>query len=441
MKRYFWRIFVVIWLGAALTGASVTLVDAVANPPARLEQQHHLVVDAMRLEATAVMKDASLGHRVDRELQEFRDRTGAAIYLFGDDGRVHAPKTPPDHIRELAARVRAEGDIEERRDNGTLVGVRVPELPYVAVGRVRRTPTWARALGEEDAWVRITMLLVASGLLAFLLALYLVRPVRHLQDATARIAEGDLGARVKPELGTGLLSDLGADFDVMAERVEELLEERQQLLSDVSHELNSPLARLNVALELARKKAGPDAEGALDRIGREADRLAQLVDEILTFARLERAEVRRESVDLTALVSDVVRDASFEAGEQAVALGRRDTVELSGDGEVLRRAVDNVVRNALRFSPTGEVVHVDVERHDAEVRVRVRDRGPGVPDEELAAIFEPLYRVERDRARASGGAGLGLAIAQRAVAAHGGEITAKNSPEGGLVVTLVLPLG
>lgn len=439
MRRYFWRVFGVIWLGAALTGAAVTLVDAVANPPARLEQQHNLVVEAIRFEAAAMIKEASLGHRVDASLEELRDRTGAAIYLFADDGRVFAPKTPPEHIRELASRVREQGDFEEDRDNGTLVGVHVPGQPFVAVGRVRRTPSWARALGEDGAWVRVLLLVAGSGLLAFLLALYLVRPVRHLQDATHRIAGGDLGARVKPQIPRGLLSELGADFDVMAERVEELLEERQQLLSDVSHELNSPLARMNVALELARKKTGPEAQPVLDRIARETDRLAQLVDEILTFARLERTEVRREEVDLEALVHDVVRDASFEAGEDSVLLGRCDAVALRGDEELLRRAVDNVVRNALRFTPEDEVVEVDLEGHGGEAHIRVRDHGPGVPESELAAIFEPLYRVERDRARASGGAGLGLAIAQRAIAAHDGRITAENAPDTGLVVTLTVP--
>ncbi len=444
MRRFFPRLFFVIWLGALLIGASVTLIDAFANPSTRLEEHHNLEVDALRLEAIEVMKEASRGARPTDRLRRFRERTGATIYLFRDDGLLFAPKTPPTNVRDLAARVRAVGrDVEERHENGTLVGLTLPNSRYVAVGRVLRTPAWARALGEDQPAIRITLLVLASALLALLLANYLVRPVRSLRRATRRIAEGDLAARVGPQLDHGVLAELGEDFDTMAARVEALIEARERLLSDVSHELNSPLARLRVALELARGKAGEGAQAPLDRIEREAERLAALVDEILTLTRLDRAEgIERASVDLRAVVLDVARDAAFEAraSEADVRLGEVADARLEGDVELLRRALDNVVRNALRFTAEGTAVEVSMSRDGDEARVRVRDHGPGVPDDALARIFEPLYRVEPDRGRSTGGAGLGLAIARRGVALHGGRIEARNADGGGLEVCLTLPL-
>lgn len=314
----------------------------------------------------------------------------------------------------------------------------------VAVARMRGSSLLARAVGVDTLHWRLLVIFLVAGIVSFLLARYLTRPLRSLRHASQRVAAGDLSVRVTPELRSAdaEIAALGRDFDRMAERVEELVVAQQRLLTDVSHELNSPLARLRVALELARQKAGGAAEAPLDRIEREAERLSVLIGEILTLTRLEQGEPPpREPVELGALIEEIVRDADFEAGSDGrrVVLEGSASITLLGDEELLRRAIENVVRNAVRFAPEGTEVTLRVEEDEERVTIRVRDRGPGVPDEALRSIFVPLYRVERDRDRKTGGAGLGLAIAERAVKLHGGTIEAENAEDGGLLVTLRLP--
>jgi two-component system sensor histidine kinase CpxA len=272
--------------------------------------------------------------------------------------------------------------------------------------------------------------------------------VTRLRDAAQRIAKGDLNVRVGPAMGSRQdeTAQLARDFDHMTDRVRSLLEDQQRLLRDISHELRSPLARLNVALELARSKAGAKAEGELERIEREAVRLNDLIGELLTLTQLEQrgSELPRAPVDMAAVVEAVVRDADFEARARgrAVALTKRLPITLSGSAELLRRAVENVVRNAVRFTAPGTTVEVTLTRCDGNsprVCVQVRDHGPGVPGEALEELFRPFYRVDAARDRDRGGSGLGLAIAAQATHIHGGDIRAENAEDGGLRVTIRLP--
>jgi signal transduction histidine kinase len=210
---------------------------------------------------------------------------------------------------------------------------------------------------------------------------------------------------------------------------------------DISHELRSPLARLSVAVELAR--SGEDAESHLNRIQKEADRLNSLVGELLQVTRAEGdpSQQRWEDVRLDTLVAEVVDDCSFEAEARGchVELTEKRQTELSGDPELLRRAVENVVRNAIRYSPPGTTVEVSVHNGSDQVAVTVRDCGPGVPEDSLARIFDPFYRVDTDRNRTSGGVGLGLAIAKRAVELHKGRLWAINASPG-LMVKMEMPV-
>ena len=444
MRGLFPRIFLSFWIASTLIGAAFAIIQAGANPKMRIEHRRNLVRAAVRLEAAAVVEELEAGERPEARLASFRERTDATIYLFGETGTVVAPKEPPSPVRDLARIVRREGDREIERDSAALIGFRVPDSPFVAVGRVRRTGAWARALGIETLGQRLLVIFVFSGLVAFLLARYLTRPLRTLRRATQRIAGGDLSARVAPEIGRtdSEIGALGRDFDAMAMRVEELVDAQRRLLSDVSHELNSPIARLRVALELARQRAGEDASAPLDRIEREAERLGVLVSEILTLSRLESdAAIERAPLDLDAVLDEVARDADFEAQAtgRRVEVRRTEPIRFEGDEEILRRAIENVARNAVRFAPEGTAVELELTRADDQIVIRVRDHGRGVPDEHLRAIFEPLHRVQPDRDRKTGGAGLGLAIAERAVSRHGGTIEAANASDGGLVVTIRLP--
>ena len=282
--------------------------------------------------------------------------------------------------------------------------------------------------------------LVATLALCYWLALNLTRPVRELQKTVERFGKGDLSARLnstrRDELG-----QLAGAFDRMATRLETLLAAERRLLLDISHELRSPLARLGVAVELAR--SGDDIDSALNRIQKESDRLNALVGQLLQVTRAEGdpKSLRRDPIRLDQLVEQLVDDARIEAAARGCQLEYQPPgpITLAGDAELLRRAIENVIRNAIRYSPSQAIVEVSLQREADRAVVDVRDRGPGVPDEALPRLFDAFYRVESDRGRASGGIGLGLSIARRAIELHRGSIRAKNAKPG-LEVVMEFPL-
>jgi signal transduction histidine kinase len=284
-------------------------------------------------------------------------------------------------------------------------------------------------------------MLLAAALMCYWLAFHLTSPVRALQKAVERFGRGDLAVRVgsrrRDELG-----QLARTFDRMAARMETLMAAERRLLLDISHELRSPLARLGVAVELARSGQESDRQAALDRIQKESDRLNALVGQLLEVTRAEGdpSALRRDSLRLDALVGHLVDDSGIEAAARgsAVVYGKREPVTLEGDPELLRRAIENVIRNAIRYAPEGTAVEVTLARRDANAVVAVRDRGPGVPDEALPRLFDAFYRVDTARDRSSGGIGLGLSIARRAVELHQGAIRARNA-QPGLEVEIELP--
>ena len=295
-------------------------------------------------------------------------------------------------------------------------------------------------------WVRAMLLGVAlavSGLVSYLLARSISTPVRRLQAAAHTLSAGDLGARAGTEVTTRRdeLGALGREFDSMADRLGSLLDARQRLLRDISHELRSPLARMEMAIGLARQDPGSTAE-QLDRVERESDRLDQLIGHILEYARLERdpSTFKFEELDVAELVRQIVHDAEFESQSppDRLRVTSDDTVTMRGDPSVLHSAIDNVVRNALLHGDRQQPIEVTLSNDADAVRIAVRDHGPGVRDEDLPHIFEPFYRAgAKDSIHVSTeGTGIGLAITQRAAALHGGEVTARNAEGGGLVVTI-----
>lgn len=292
---------------------------------------------------------------------------------------------------------------------------------------------------------RIAVMILTAGLVCYLLATYLTSPVKKLQSAVQSFAEGNLDARVSPALGNRKdeLADLGREFDHMAERIEALIYSQQRLLGDISHELRSPLARLSVALELARKNSTERAAPALDRIEQEGERLNKLVGQLLALTRLESGaeKIALETVMLEDLVQQVIDDANFEANplRKEVTAIQLEACRVNGSPELLRSAIENVIRNAVRYTPTAGAVEVSLRWKLDTAELTVNDQGPGVPEAELKHIFEPFYRVSEARERTSGGAGLGLSIADRTVKLHGGTIEASNS-HSGLRVLIRLPL-
>jgi two-component system sensor histidine kinase CpxA len=283
------------------------------------------------------------------------------------------------------------------------------------------------------------IVLVIAGM-GSILAMHLAAPLRNLREAVDRFGRGQLSTRVgsqrKDEIG-----ELATAFDHMANRIETLLAAERRLLQDVSHELRSPLTRLDVAIDLALARLG-DKEPMLARIKRDIGRLSVLVNELLQLTRAEGdpAVNDLQPLRLDEMVHTIVEDCDVEAEAKScrIDLTSADPLSIRGEPELLRRAIENVVRNAIRHAPSGTAIDVALQSTGAGVAIKVRDFGPGVPDNQLEAIFEPFVRVEGHRSRETGGIGLGLAIARRAVELHRGKITANNARPG-LLVTIEIP--
>jgi len=346
--------------------------------------------------------------------------------------------------RSLALQAVEHGQPMTQRVGGRHLSARPVTDPngkrMVVVGVAERPPQLTDLLEPRYMVPRLGALALVAGLLVFWLAYHLSSPVSVLRSATKDIASGNLAARVgsKVTRRRDEIGQLGRDFNAMAARVEALVSAQRQLLQDVSHELRSPLARLRVALELARRRSG---ERAHDRIELECERLEELIGGLLEITRLEGVLSGSEAVDLVAVLREVVADARFESGNENITLeiASSEPLILEGDQRLLRSAIDNVVRNAVDYTPTEAGVDVAVTSSRNEVTVQVCDRGPGVPEHALEGIFEPFFRVERSRDLRHGGTGLGLAIAARAIRLHGGTIRAVNRQGGGLLVEIRLP--
>ncbi|MFC3394509.1 ATP-binding protein [Brenneria rubrifaciens] len=283
---------------------------------------------------------------------------------------------------------------------------------------------------------------VGGLLFSWLLAWNLARPLSQLRAGFEQVAQGDLTVRLFPAMRRrhDEISAVARDFDSMVERLDVLVSAREQLLHDVSHELRSPLARLQLAIGLARQHAD-NIENSLLRIAREAERMDKMIGELLTLSRTQNIGVEEEYFDLLGLVTAVVNDARYEAQVPGVEIllqaDENDDYTVKGNAELMRRAVDNIVRNALRFSEPAQQVRVTLTSDDNEWTIRVSDQGPGVEKGKLSSIFDPFIRIESPLS--GKGYGLGLAIARKVILAHGGNIEAENGEQGGLTIRLGVP--
>lgn len=295
-------------------------------------------------------------------------------------------------------------------------------------------------------WPILMLATLASGLACYWLARYLSKPLDNLRVATRRVAAGDLSYRVAPTLkGHGKeLGELATDFDSMTAQLQASMSEQQRLTKDVSHELRSPLARLQVALGIARQKNIRGLDPELDKIGKAADYLEDIIADILSLPVSSSDERPLDDVvEINALINALADDLRDEAHNKQVRFNvRSDHCELlvATRGSSLTAALENILRNAIKYSPQNGHVSVEIHQQQGQCHIQVTDSGNGVPDSELQAIFRPFYRTDEARSRESGGFGLGLAIAQRTVVQHKGSIQAFNSPGAGLSIRILLPL-
>jgi two-component system OmpR family sensor kinase len=455
VRSLFFKIFVSFWMAMTLISAGFALIYVTTSTESRWERWQSLHFDAFRLRVREALLelDANDERSVPRLLEALSKRE-PLVHVFAVRENEPPRSDIPLGAQNLGGKALGARDpLQDRGDSVSYFAVVLdPPFPKVAIVEELSRPSPVLGyIGPDTLPFRLLVILVVSGLVCYGLARQLTRRLLAIRRASRRLAEGDLAVRIAPQLGE--LDDeataLARDLDQMAERIEALVGAQQRLLRDVSHELRSPLARLTIALELARQEAKGDVAEYHDRIAREAELLGQLIGEILTLTRLEgeaKAQRQADALDLSELVREVAEDADFEArpSQRRVEVISGDRITLQGYAEILRRAVENVVRNAVRFAPVESSVEVRLERALVAgrpmARLDVRDRGPGVPEGHLQEIFQPFFRVSESRDRRSGGTGVGLAITERAVRLHGGSVMARNAVGGGLIVSIALPI-
>jgi signal transduction histidine kinase len=465
MRSLFLRIL--LWFGLAMMAAAVAsfVVGVVAVRQERDFAPPHLVQAFGVYSQTAAdtfERDGPVA--VDAYLQRVAQASGIHAVLLDERGAEVSGRPIPAGAPELAVRAREKmGFVNELSRNHPMnaQAVRSPNgVTYVLVAEDEWQPRPSLAglpprpgsrrfiLFSITRWLLPVVLV--GGLFCYWLARYLSTPMVELRGVTQKLAEGKLDARVNHKLlnRRDEIGHLGRDFNVMAGRIQSLMEAQRRLLGDISHELRSPLARQGVALGLARRRAGPEATTALDRIEREAGRLNEMIGQLLALSRVESGADRlaNEEIDLAALIKEVADDADFEARgrDRSVRVVASEALRIKGVFELVRSAIENVVRNAVRYTGVGS--EVDIALKSGAVNggrfaiITVRDHGQGVPEESIKEIFRPFYRVEDDRDRKTGGTGLGLSIAARAVHLHHGTIKASNANDGGLIVEIRLPI-
>ena len=441
MSSLYGRIFFAAWLTALLMVPITALIigetlggeAGEALPRQVAEHVAHDLADRLARQPEGQGRAATdyFDHEYVSDFEPLFD-----VYVLTPAGDDLLSRAVPDDVRDLLLQ-------------GANPGRTLAPAPVQVVSEGLRGYTVAvhlrlRRIALPLIAVRAVAFLAISAIGALLLARFVVRPVLRLQQAGRRVAAGDLSVRVAHTLGRrdDEIAVLARDFDSMTKRIESLLASQRRLMRDVSHELRSPLARLQALLSIANQgDRAVDAPFAA-RMEGEVERLDALIGQILAYSRLEaRAEIVRAPTD----VSDLVRNIAEDAGLEGVVDGKDVHVEaptsvvVDADSGLLQSALENVVRNAVRFTPPRTVVRVVVEADDEAVRVRVEDLGPGVPRAELTRIFEPFHRVAGAEQGAVDGGGVGLAIAARSIRLHGGSIVARNRASGGLCVEVRVP--
>jgi two-component system sensor histidine kinase CpxA len=442
----FWKIFVSFMIAVTITsvGAIYVTYQIVSRPLTQTEfEGRDRIIGAV---------SEALARGGERELKSWlfnnpRPTRGTVLLVTNERGDELLGRAMPRELRALL-NFRPPGRRPDRPPN--FQGVQLTPMITGPDGEEYRL-LFARAPVEIFGLLMwpgtqvavLSIAIFAAAVMSLLLARYVSSPIVRLQKASRSLAAGALDTRVgapftrrSDEVGT-----LARDFDAMAERIQELITAKETLLRDVSHEFRSPLARIRMALALAERRAGAASQPDLARIEREAERLDALVGQVMTLTRLRTTDApRRDIVRLDTLVGEVVDDARFEYPDAKIEYVPPAEVALRGDADGLKSAIENVVRNALIYGDRSKPIEVRLDAGAAATTVRVLDHGPGVPEAELERIFEPFYRTDKSRDHRQDGQGIGLAITARVTELHGGSVTARNRPEGGLEIAIELPL-
>ncbi|MFS0827973.1 sensor histidine kinase [Pseudomonas phoenicis] len=438
MRSLFWRILASFWLAIALVAGLSILLGHMLNQDTWILSRHpglnHLASEwTERYEQQGIAP-------AQRLLEQRKQQYKIDVQVLNDSGEAVVPGTFP----------RRAADFEARQQNDDR------RLPWRRLTQEYVSPTSGETYlliyriphPELDAWHRDSLMwplsalgiaLVVLTLFSLFVTLSITRPLSRLRGAVH-----DLGQTTYQQHSLARLADrrdefgvLADDFNKMGARLQSMIASQRQLLRDVSHELRSPLARLRIALALAERADAEQRQALWPRLTRECDRLEDLISEILELARVDAEQPHAEPVDLNALLGSVRKDAQLSDAEQDVRLEAEPGLVLQGWPTLIERAVDNLLRNALRFNPPGQPIELSASRDQERIVVSVRDHGPGVVQEHLAHLGEPFFRAPGQQAS---GHGLGLAIARKAVERHGGSLSLGNHAQGGFEARIELPV-
>ncbi len=437
--RIFWKLFLAFWTTTiVMVVISVWLTTVVGRNT--IGQVDRSEISNAALNIAGEIRNNGIAS-LTPEAIKLHKKTGVRLVVHDGNGAMVIGRQRRDTITEKLT--------------AWLAGISAKQVQVTDPSGARFTvSTYAqgnvpRRLVLQYQWFRFLLMVTVSGIFCYLIARYIFAPIVAINRTSQLLSDGELSARVPSRVckRSDEFGSLGRNYNGMANRLVSQIDNQAQLLRDVSHELRSPLTRLQVALGLIEKSGDTANEKSIARIETEASRLEDMISRILSVARMDNDEQTHEfePVELVDMISKIVRDASFEgtASNKRVKMNLATPVQTMANADLLQSAIENVIRNALRYTSTDHAVEVSVSRDSVDpdwVQISVCDGGPGVPEADIDRLFDPFFRVSDARDRKSGGAGLGLSIADRAIRAHGGTIGAENRIEGGLLVTIRIPL-
>ncbi len=451
MRSLYWKIFLSFWLATILIILTTAWVTSEIAQKSSVPVREQVFMDSYANAAVATYESGHL-EALTKWLENMGTPRQITLYLLSNTGEIIGNEQPPEFIKEISASL-VKGGLNE----GMLKfdDIIVSHEIHAVSGKIYRlAAVSAKPLAYfiQIPWAGLTIRLIIatfiSGLICYLLSVYLTQPLRSLRLAAKSIATGKLNTRVGSFKGHyhDEIAQLSDGFDRMAEKLETIISSKERLLQDISHELRSPLARMQVALELGRKKAYYLASAEFSRMDEECLRLNNLIGEIIAFTRLDSSSItlNKTKIDLVILLKDIIADANYEFGyeEPKVILQARKSYNLALDKRLIHSAIENIIRNALHYSTPEPkvVVSLQVDKSNSQIYIDVTDNGSGIPEGQLDKIFNPFYRVDTAREKKTGGYGLGLSIALQAVKLHQGTIQASNRKNGGLLIRIILPI-
>lgn len=442
MRKLYWKIFISFWLVTITVILATTYITGLITHQSSIPVSEKVFINSYANAAVATFESgqstalASWSGHVERTKQ-------ITIYLLSSSGEIYGPSSTPKEVTLLSKEYLDNKLPETIFQRGKYIvsheiltlsqhTYRVAAYMHTPISHLTHVP-WT------DIGFVIIFVIAFSGTICYFLSIYLTRPIRNLREAARSIAHGQLKTRVGRRINRhDEIAELGQDFDSMAEHIEQLIVSKERLLQDISHELRSPLARLRIATAIARNNHD---ETTFERMELEIERLDELIGDIMTLAKMQTPKIilNKKEFSLKAVIGQIIDDATFEFSETDIRVSLPDDeILLTADEKLIHHALENVIRNALKYTNTDTSVSVSTSIQKNNILIEVSDQGPGVPEEYLDKIFDPFLRVDSSRTASTGGYGLGLAIAKKAIRMHQGDIVAENQNPHGLKVSITL---